>query len=319
MANEVGRLEDSQRPQVDPPPVDAAIGRVAARQRGVISRAQLIGLGLEPRSIGRRLAAGNLHPIHRGVYAVGHPAVSREGRWTAALLAVGPGSVLSHFVAGEVLGLIKDAGTRIDVTTANRSGAARPGIKLHRVRVLHPDDVITYKGFQVTAVARTLQDLAALTSRRTVERAAEEAYNSGRFDPDSVNALLLRSRGRKGAAVLRAILDSHTIGTTLTRSEFEEQFRLYTNRHNLPAPIYNQPMRLHDRSIEADAVWDDARVVLELDSRRYHHSLPIQRRDTTRDIALRIAGYDPLRAIWSQIVNDDPATLAVLRHALRSS
>jgi hypothetical protein len=62
----------------------------------VITRGQLIGLGFTPKAIEHRVQKGRLHPIVRGVYAVGRRHLIREGRWMAAVLACGPGAVLSH-------------------------------------------------------------------------------------------------------------------------------------------------------------------------------------------------------------------------------
>ncbi len=75
---------------------DTWIAEVAGRQHGVVSRRQLIELGVRPGAIKWRLAHGRLHSVSRGVYAVGHQALSREGRWMAAVLYAGPGAVLSH-------------------------------------------------------------------------------------------------------------------------------------------------------------------------------------------------------------------------------
>ena len=72
------------------------IARLAARQHGIVSRSQLLGAGAGPRQIDRLVNARQLHPIHRGVYAVGHRLLTPEGRWAAAVLAGGDGAVLSH-------------------------------------------------------------------------------------------------------------------------------------------------------------------------------------------------------------------------------
>jgi Transcriptional regulator, AbiEi antitoxin len=79
----------------DPPataalPLDAAIAERAAEQHGVVSRAQLRALGMSDAGISRGLARGRLHPLHRGVFAVGHRLVGRPGLWMAAVLASGP-------------------------------------------------------------------------------------------------------------------------------------------------------------------------------------------------------------------------------------
>src|SRR6476620_6141237 len=76
--------------------VDAAIAALAAKQHGVVSRAQLLAIGLSPKEIRTRLEGERVHEMHRGVYAVGHRAVAREGQLLAAVLAGGDGAALSH-------------------------------------------------------------------------------------------------------------------------------------------------------------------------------------------------------------------------------
>jgi hypothetical protein len=89
--------------------LDAAIARIAARQHGLIIAAQLYALPLSPAGVAGRVKAGRLHRIHRAVYAVGHPQLSDEGRWMAAVLACGDGAVLSHRSAGELWGMLRRA------------------------------------------------------------------------------------------------------------------------------------------------------------------------------------------------------------------
>jgi hypothetical protein len=62
---------------------------LAGRQDGVVSLLQLFGLGLTYREVRRLVEKGVLHPIHRGVYAVGHPKLTAKGRLRAALMACG--------------------------------------------------------------------------------------------------------------------------------------------------------------------------------------------------------------------------------------
>src|SRR5262245_16905831 len=74
---------------------DVALAELARRQHGVVARRQLLVLGFSGRAIDHRLENGRLHPIHRGVYAVGHRALRRESAWMAAVL-VADAAVLSH-------------------------------------------------------------------------------------------------------------------------------------------------------------------------------------------------------------------------------
>jgi hypothetical protein len=88
--------------------IDGKIAALAERQHGIVARAQLAVLGIGRRAIGHRLESGRLHILYRGVYSVGHRVVSREGRWMAAVLAIGPDAVLSHRSAAALLGDARD-------------------------------------------------------------------------------------------------------------------------------------------------------------------------------------------------------------------
>src|SRR4051794_41632655 len=122
----------------------------AERQHGVVERQQLVDLGIAERTIARWLAAGRLHEVHRGVYAVGHRRLTQRGRWMAAVLAGGAGTVLSHRAA-PALWQIRASDT-IEVTTLRR--LRRSGIVAHN-NTLQPDEITTHDGIPVTTVART--------------------------------------------------------------------------------------------------------------------------------------------------------------------
>src|SRR3954464_8327613 len=140
--------------------VEEAIAALASRQHGVVSRAQLLDLGVGPDAIKHRVALGRLHPLHRGVYAVGHRALRSEAWWMAAVLAAGAGAALSYRSAAELWGIRSGSRPRIDVNVPrHRRSTAR--LQLHLVE-MQPDEVTMDAGIPVTTPARTLLDLAAV-------------------------------------------------------------------------------------------------------------------------------------------------------------
>jgi predicted transcriptional regulator of viral defense system len=164
-------------------------------------------------------AAGSLrelHRIHRGVYAIGHPILSIEGRWMAAVLAYRPGAVLSHRSAGDLWELRRTVGRNIDVTFVRDHGRSHRGITAHRARRLDPTDMTSVRGIPCTTVPRTLLDLADVLDRRRLERAISQAEVLGIFDLKELEELLGRSPGRRLRKV-RRILDEYEQGTNLTR------------------------------------------------------------------------------------------------------
>ena len=105
--------------------VDRLIARLAADQYGVVGMGQLLDLGISRDRVRGRIRRGRLHRIHRGVYAVGHRVLSREGHWTAAILGCGTGTCLSHRSAAECWGLLR--GQRAVVEVTSDSGLAGAG------------------------------------------------------------------------------------------------------------------------------------------------------------------------------------------------
>src|SRR5215213_916224 len=146
----VGRTSDAQRPESGPrsdEPLDKRIAELALEQWGPISIDQLRELGLSARAVARRCAKGSLHQIHAGVYAVGHPLLTEKGRWMAAVLAGGPGALLSHRDAATHLNLLWPGRHGcIDITVPDRSGRSRPGLCIHRPRNLSHRDQIEKEG-----------------------------------------------------------------------------------------------------------------------------------------------------------------------------
>jgi Protein of unknown function (DUF559) len=262
---------------------------IAERQHGVVAHHQLIGVGFRPTAIQRGVAAGRLHRLHLGVYAVGHRHLSREGRWMAAVLACGPRALLSHQDAATLLGLLRTSGNRVHVT-AGRPPEGHPGIVLHRSRRIHPEDREVEDGIQVTSVPRTLLDLAESVPQWLLGRAIDEAERRGLFDLRALDRLIERSHGRHGLRQLRAALRAYR-PIPFTRSELERRFLDLCRQAGLPAPSVN----LFVEGMEVDFVWPEQRVVVELDSQAHHRTTRAFEEDRRRDATLQVAGYRVLR------------------------
>ena len=126
---------------------DVRISRLARRQGGLVSHDQLRAFGLSPDAIERRVRAGRLHPRHRGVYAVGHELLGPDGRWWAAILALGDGAFVSHHSAAHAFGIRQSASGLIHITVRGRNGRKRhAGIKVHRPLELPSDQVTVLRG-----------------------------------------------------------------------------------------------------------------------------------------------------------------------------
>lgn len=286
----------------------------AADRHSVLSRGELMGLGLSRGAIEHRLAVGRLHQLHRGVYAVGHPRVSLRGRWRAAVLAAGPGAALSHRSAAALWGIRPQSGGRIEVTAGARRQPGGP-VTVHRRR-LPGDETAIIDGIRVTSVSRTLLDLAEVLSAVAVERAINEAEMLRLCAEPPIDVLLARYPHKRGSGTMRALIARGRIGQTLLRSELEERFLALIDRSGLPRPLLNATVRTGVRAFECDCVWEAARLAVELDGHASHATRGGFERDRHRDRALQLAGWRVVRITWRQFHEEPGAITADLRTLL---
>jgi hypothetical protein len=285
---------------------------LAERQHGVIARRQLIAAGAAGGAIDHRLRRGRLHVVYAGVYSVGHRLLGRQGRWMAAVLAVGPTAVLSHRAAGASWGVLRSK--RLEVSVRRPRRPVR-GIEIHQSE-LAPDEVTTLHGIPVTTLPRTLLDLAAVLSRTPVLRSVNEAEFHGLTDPLSLGDLVARYPGRRGVATIKAILKELEFGGNVTRSELESRFLAFMQAADLPPPEVNVRLLVAGRWFECDCVWRAQRLVVELDGRAAHATRVAFERDRARDRTLHAAGWRVVRITWRQLHDQRPSIAADLRRML---
>jgi Transcriptional regulator, AbiEi antitoxin len=291
------------------PRVDQLIAAIARRQYGVISRWQLIAIGVGPEGIARRIRSGRLHRLHRGVYAVGHESLRGEAYWIAAVLAAGPGAVLSHASAAALWGLRPSASALVDVTVPTRSGRTRrQKIRIHRSGHLPPDEVTRRLGIPVTTVARTLLDLADAVSTQQTKRALDEAEHLGLLYLTSLRAVVHANPGRRGATVLTLA----GARPERTRSPLEDRFLELIERNGLPRPLANEFVA----GREADFVWPTQKLIVETDGGGAHLTRAAFEADRLRDRANLRAGYSTIR-LTDRALDDELAVVADLKARLR--
>jgi len=283
-----GNFEHHMRVGCSPRHGDAAIAELADRQHGVVARFQLLELGFGRGAIFRRVEAKRLHLVHRGVYAVGRRRVAREGWWMAAVLACGPGAVLSHRSAAALWDMRGGAPGRVEVIVERRM-RGRDGIRARQAKLLD-DERTVHAGIPVTTVPRTLLDLAAVVQEHELRRALEEAEIRGLSDPTPLVALVERHRGHRGVAKLKAALPQ--LRPTITKSELERRFLAFVHKAGLPRPLTNQWLAT---DLQVDCVWPEQRLIVELDSRAYHGTTAAFERDRKRDRRLVAAQWRVIR------------------------
>jgi hypothetical protein len=262
----------------------------------VVTRGDLIGLGFSPKAIKHRVEVGRLHPMTAGVYAVGRPKLTREGRWMAAVLACGEGAALSHRSAAALWGIgAERPGGRIEISIQRPSEVRRPGLKVHRRPNLPADDIGVHHGIPLTQPVRTLIDLATELPTRRLERAVNEADKHDLIDPESLRKALDDHAGEPGVRPLRTVLDRHTF--RLSDDELELFFRPIAAAAGLPTPLTKRIVN----GFEVDFFWPDLNLVVETDGFRYHRTASAQTRDALRSQTHTASGLTPLRFSHYQV------------------
>ena len=224
-------------------PAAARIAAIVRRQHGVISRAQLVEAGMPPSTLGEWTRAGHLHRLYRGVYAVGHLSLTRDGRYMAAVLAGGPGAALSHDPATRILGLDLRRGVGQIHLSMPRSNKRSPsGVIVHRPRRLERIDLIARSSIQVTTATRTIFDMASIAAPSVLRRLFERAEYLEELDRPRLKALLDRAGGRKGLGELRRLTGYAPIPLSRTRSKLERIVLSLCRTYSLPIPGVNVPL-----------------------------------------------------------------------------
>lgn len=266
-------------------------------------------LGLSRRAIQHRVARGRLHPVGRGIYAVGRPELTEKGRWMAAVLAAGGEGVaaLSHSSAAAFFGIGVEQAAGIEVTRLSADPIRLKDATVHRRPGLKPGWFVLRNGIPVTSPVQTLIDLAARHDQRSVERFVNEADRVGLVRTDSLRKALDQHLGERGVARLRTILDRRTF--RYTRSELERAFLPLARTAGLPLPRTS----VHVNGHEVDFHFPTLGLVVETDGLTYHRTPAQQAKDLERDHDHSAAGTHRLRFSHAQIKYEPDRVVRTLR------
>ena len=291
--------------------IEERVLQAASRQLGLVTRTQLLALGLGPKAIGHRLTSGRLVARHRGVYTLGPGPLTDLARWTAAVWACGADAVLSHASAAAHAGMADEEDPAIVHVSTTRHLQGSQGrevrIVVHQVRHLDRADVAWNGLIRVTRVPRIYVDEADRLDYAGLRALADQQR---RIDPTAIRAAQARSPNRRGAPHLARLLDRDE---PHAKSVLERLSLGLCAAHGIRRPDgLNVPRAGYD----VDAVYERERLVVELDGRAYHQRRAQMAADRRRDADLQIAGYRVLRLVWDQFGAGDELVTARLVRAL---
>ena len=279
-------------------------------RHGLVTNAQLRASGLSRAGIHGRVKRGALHRRYHGVYSLSPGELSREGEWTAALLAVGDDAALGLLSAGSLWKVWRYREEEIDVLVTRRHQPIA-GLRIHQTRALDPLDVYVYKGIRVTTVARMCVDLTDVLIPEELTNVIKEAAFRNRFNVEATRAAMARANGRRNLHVLEQALEDYLNGSAGLKSRKEGAFLALLRSAGLPRPRVN----VHVHGIEVDFHWPRQRLVVEVDG-GHHERPPVRRDDARRDAQLRREGWTVLRFSSDEIEQYPQRVLAVVGCAL---
>jgi very-short-patch-repair endonuclease len=286
------------------------MSRLATDQHGVVSAGQLRGLGYSRKLIVKEADRGRLLPLHQRVYAVGHRKLTWYSRCWAAVLAAEPDeaapwrAVASHYSAAYLWGLLRFTPDVMHVTAPTRRRAKR-NFRVHFSSILAEEDRGVRDGVPVTAVPRTLLDLAIRARPEQMERYLERTEDRELLDVRAVEDVLSRAGGHRGRGRLAQALAIYRPDPAFTRSKFEQRFRSLVKVAGLSTPSMN----FNVAEFELDAYWPDLRFAVELDLFETHGSRAAFERDRRRQEELKLLGIEMIRVTAPRLKREPEAVL----------
>jgi very-short-patch-repair endonuclease len=286
--------------------VEEELARFASAAHGVVTRAELLRVGVSADEIRWRLRTGALLREHRGIYRVGHRAPSTDARYLAAVLAGGEGALLRGRAAAYLWQVVRGRAPAPELIT--RTERRIEGVTTRRCRLLDARDATSVRGIPVTTVPRTLVDIAATLPIDALARACHEAGVRYRTTPAAVEAVLARRPTSPGAKRLRQVIhgDVH-----VTLSKLEARFLELLRQEGLPLPVTNRPAG----GRRVDCRWPEHRLTVELDGYRFHNSRYSWEQDRRREREARARG-DEFRRYSYGDVTEHPSSMLAELHAL---
>jgi len=282
------------------------IARVASRQHGRVSFAQLRWVEASSADSQRWLSQGYLARVLPKVYAVGHTAPDRYADLWAAVLYAGPEAAISHATAAHLRGLIDFAPTSIEVSTPREKVRSLPG-KIH-VYARRDREREKFDGVPTTLLPYAMLDLAATSTDKVVSRAVRQLDRRGELNLKALDAAC--GRGRRGSKRLRKALQVARPAISYTNSELEQLLLELSQEWKIPEPRCN----VYIASVPVDAYWPAHKLVVEVDGADDHTSVAQMRHDRANELTLRAHGLTVIRYDWlllkarAKAVHDDLLT-----------
>ena len=273
----------------------SSIAELGDRQYGVAHVHQLVRLGRTRWAINRRVNNGTWRRHHRCVIQLGIGRPERRATWMAAVLACGPGAVLTGMAAAEHWGLSPIPASRIDVVAPSMPNGALDGVEVHRTRWFGRNDRTVRYGIPIASVSRTIVDCAEFVDPYELVGLLYRALRRRLLRRRQLDIVRRRLRNRRhGHAALQFALDQLRAGSTGIHSRAELALVQAIRAAGLPLPLVNVVVQTDRGTFTFDLWWPEHGCCIEVDDRG-HELLVVRMHDRGREEAAADAGIDLLR------------------------
>lgn len=294
-------------------PFWAIVSRIACRQRGLVTRRQLLGAGAHPDAIAAARRSGRLVTVARAVYLVAGAPLDADTRLLATVLSAGSGAMLSHRSAAWLWRLVDRCPTHHEISVPRGRRPRTPSLVVHESTDL---DVVvpgTIRGLPVTDVGRTVLDCGGLGMDLDllIDAARREHQISRTLLPWTVAQH--RRSGRRGIKALRAHLEREA----LPASDFERLACRWLTAHGVDGWVLHHQLVVPGHGgAELDLAWPDRKVALELEGALHGEERIVHDRDTRRQNRIVNAGWNVLRLTYRRWLREPDAALQEIVDAI---
>jgi very-short-patch-repair endonuclease len=286
------------------------LAAIAGRQKGIVTRDQLLAAGLSVGRIKRLIRSGHLIPVHRGIYLVGHRAVHPLAYETAAILACRPRAMLSHHTASRLMKLAAPKGGKIHVTLLGRWRPAPSGVAIHTISTINRNELHRHDGLPITSPSLTILDMAGVLATPDLIDLLNEARVQRRITDAQLHATLDAHPKRRGARALGKLLASE-YGPKITQNKAERRALTVMRAHGHEPDATQHPIGPY----RVDFYFEAERLAVELDSRQFHDTPKRFQEDRRRTAYLAAEGVQVFPLTWQDLHGDQVAAMDRLRRA----
>ena len=281
--------------------------QIAARQHGLFTRAQAGELGFDRKALRRRVRDGYLGFVTPRVLRIGGAASSPWETPMAGVLDVGPGALASHLTAAALWGVPNISWNRVDVSIERVVRLTDTAARIHHLTVIPPEHRAVVHDIPATSPPFTILLVMGLEGRFRGAQVMDHLLSSGDTSIDELWAMTdrLSKQGRNGLCPLRELLEQRSDGQPPPESNNERRFLMLAQIAGFTTLERQVDISSACWIGRVDFLDRHFRLIIEIQSERYHTSWANRVADAERIRRLEAEGYTVM-TVWDREIWFEP-------------